>query len=143
MEKKFSEILKNAKLDFEIRKEEINLDKLYRELGKMVYWGRKENDKDDEFIDGFCDIISYKISIIKKMEKRAKLIKEGSKPKKKVKTKAQTKEKTKKVEKFIKPEQAPEPIVEENGFSLYKFCPKCQIGNNPLAEKCVYCGEKF
>ncbi len=141
MENKISEILKYAKLNFEIIEQELNLDKLYRELGKLVYFGKKGNEECDKFIDDMCEIISYKINKIEKLENNKNLRKNSSNVEKKVKPKM--KEKTKKVQEFVRPEQAPEPVVEENGFSLYKFCPKCQIGNNPSAEKCVYCGEKF
>lgn len=36
-----------------------------------------------------------------------------------------------------------EPMLDENGYNLYKFCEKCGIGNNPDSKICIYCGEKF
>jgi len=31
----------------------------------------------------------------------------------------------------------------KEGYNIYKFCPKCQVGNNPNAKVCINCGEKF
>lgn len=34
-------------------------------------------------------------------------------------------------------------VKDENGVELLKFCPKCDVGNDPRAVYCINCGNKF
>lgn len=31
----------------------------------------------------------------------------------------------------------------KEGYGIYKFCSKCQVGNNPNAKVCINCGKRF
>lgn len=44
------------------------------------------------------------------------------------------------VEEEVEAMEDREPMVTEEGFTVYRFCPACHAGNHPEAEKCVRCG---
>lgn len=40
-------------------------------------------------------------------------------------------------------DEADDEPVTSGGYAVMKFCPKCRVGNNPNADKCINCGYEF
>lgn len=109
----------------QIQKQKDLLNKLYIELGKITF-KKNENTKNS--------LISLnKINYIKSEQKLCDKINETKKNIYNLQKQSRLELK----------QHAPEPVLNEEGYGLYKFCPKCLVGNNPNATECIYCGEKF
>ena len=140
MENKIKNIFELTKLNIKLKEMKLKRNDLYRQLGKLVY--SKEKNKAENYEkekQEICNSILYLTNEIKCLNKNMNFVKNNNQNNTNMKNKIEKEEK--KV--YVRPEKAPEPIINEEGFSLYKFCPKCQTGNNPQAKECIYCGEKF
>lgn len=135
---------KNVKLCLKIQtnisKHKDIMDNLYNKLGRLTY--NNINNPMDNYKDLISEIfysIKHNENIILELENQVCYIKKRKVKADKVKTK-KSKDNIKKVERSFK---APEPLLNSDGYGIYKFCSKCLIGNNPDADICVYCGSKF
>jgi len=139
LENKIKNIFEITKLNIKLKEMKLERNDLYRQLGKLVY--SKEKNKDENYEkqkQKICNSILYLTNEIKCLNKKVNSVQNNPKTENKLE-----KEEKKEKKVYVRPEKAPEPTINEEGFSLYKFCPKCQTGNNPQAKVCVYCGEKF
>jgi hypothetical protein len=134
---KINALLEQKKIKMAIKNKKNSIDHLYKQLGK-VFYSNKENGKYDDLVQELCEHIKFEKANLKKLIKRLECISKINKQSDYSDFKDNNA-----IEQFKVPDKAPEPIKNTEGLSLYKFCPKCQIGNNPDSENCVYCGTKF
>ncbi len=94
------------------------LKKLYVKLGRLTYINNK--NKINKYKVKFNEICAE----IKKYEKELEELKSNSFQ----------------IDSNVIVEQ---PLQTVDGYNIYKFCNKCQVGNSPSNKKCIYCGEFF
>lgn len=122
-----------AKVEFDIKKAEKELEKAYRAMGRIAYRIEIGSLKrDDQIIKAACQQIKVYEDQIEQLQKEKESIKnqyetntvdvEGQE--------VQTEEET----------DQPKPEKNQDGYFVLKFCPYCKVGNHPDATKCVSCG---
>lgn len=108
----------------DLKKKEKALYKLYVKLGKLTSY----------YIDKNINFISY-IKKAKQIDNKIKGLTSSIK-----KLKKDINKYNKEIKNSI--ENKKQEFTQE-GYGIYKFCPKCLKGNNPNSKVCNYCGEKF
>lgn len=118
--------INNIQLKIKNQKKIINY--LYRKLGKITFTHINQKDNSNnykKYVKETCLQIRNRKRIIKDLEiKKSNIEDEQAKL-------------------YEAPSTAPEPQINSQGYCIYKFCAKCQTGNNPDAKICIYCGQKF
>jgi ribosomal protein L40E len=101
-------------------KKEINkkINMLYRQLGKEIYDSKREYIKIKDY-KHILNKIEKNIDRLESMFNEINIKFEGGE------------------QIIIKPE------ANENGIFLYKFCKKCNAGNNPESTHCIRCKAKL
>ena len=143
---KLKKISKQAKDTFDYAKMEIKIKsygreckKRYTRMGMLVYECRKKgsavNGEEIEHICREIDKFKHKIKIIQRQMEEIKekdcSVLDSDDCSKKEKNKV-----------FLKKKDSNSKDMEKEA-KLLKFCPKCDVGNEPDAEVCVKCGHKF
>lgn len=99
---------------------EINMQ--YRQLGKLVF-GDLKNDR--------LNVSKYK--------RRAKKIEQLIRTIHLLEVEMDNVEDLEEPDEIL--EEMSEPVTNEDGIQVYRFCPKCNAGNHPEAKTCIRCGE--
>lgn len=101
-----------------LKTQKLNLKALYMELGKLTF----------KYMNKSCNLTKYNDeskSIYVKIKKTKSKIKYLNS----INLEAQPK--------------SDNESLKYEGYTIYKFCKNCMTGNDPNAQICIYCGEKF
>lgn len=135
--KTFNNLINQKKIVHAIKNKRSIINKLYMQLGKITY--KSKNIKEyNELVQDICNRIRTEKINLKGLKEQLELQIKSTEQ-----TQATQYKKNEVIEQYNVPDVAPEPIKNSDGLSLYKFCPKCMVGNNPDSITCVYCGTKF
>lgn len=110
--------------------------KLYQRLGEE-YYNNYINDKDELCSIPVCNRITSLLREIERLEKRIDDV---------VNTQKDSFDSYKREVRTMwndEMEKAGFVQKDENGVEIFKFCPKCDIGNAHNAGYCMNCGNKF
>ncbi|NLK98625.1 hypothetical protein [Defluviitalea saccharophila] len=121
------------KLNRDYSKEKNKLSLLYEELGRIAYQIHNQETNDVNEIENLCTQIKEQIKVVDQLEHEMNNLRDENHT---IQEDHGTKE-------THIPENIPKPEAGKDGFLLLKFCPECQIGNNPEAKQCISCGHIF
>ena len=143
---KFKQISKQAKDTFDYAKMELKIKsygreckKRYTRIGMLVYECKKKGSAvNGEEIEAICkeiDKFKHKIKVIQKQIEERKS--EDAFEQNNFRGEDFKYDVLEKKDNDLKISRT------ENGIKFLKFCPKCNIGNEPDAKVCAKCGYKF
>ncbi len=138
--KEFSKYAKNtfdhAKMEIKIKAYDRECKKRYTKIGTLVYDSKKKGGAvNGEEIERICkeiDVYKHKIKILQKQIDDIKAANSEN----------FADENCSDDEDIIKANNN-DKMTEEGEIKFLKFCPKCNIGNEPDSNMCVKCGYKF
>lgn len=123
--------IKIKKMELEIIKTNKDIDKVFTQMGKCLYNISEDEVISKDIFEDMINVIKMKKEYINSIKKQIELIKEEDEiNKKKI-------EYTKDIPKFIK------NPADDNQIGVFKFCKKCNTGNDIKAINCKECGEKL
>lgn len=137
--RKTKEAVDRAKLEMQIMKYKKQIKKQYYYLGQIIYSEKIGNRIDEEEVENICNNISFYTTCLDDLERQK--VEEASKETEK---ELEVEIAVEKFEEDLKPSQdIMPPKRNQEGYLLLKFCPKCQVGNNPEVTRCISCGNVF
>ncbi|KAE9635382.1 MAG: hypothetical protein PWP07_1109 [Epulopiscium sp.] len=131
--KKAKDGLDLLKLSRDYSKEKNKLSLLYEELGKLAYQIHNNESDNVNKIETLCSQIKDQIKTVAQLEQEINILKDET----------HTVQEDYETEEIHRSEDIPKPEAGNDGLLLLKFCPECQIGNNPEAKQCISCGHIF
>lgn len=107
----------------EEKRREINhaINMMYRQLGKAVYDDLKKDKLNVSAYNRRINKIDGLIKTIRFMEVDMDNVEEP----------------------IAETTQTSEPVVNNEGIHVYRFCNECNAGNHPEATECIRCGQKL
>lgn len=137
--KKAKDNIDIIKISNDYNKEIKQLNLLYKELGKESYEMYNGKTHNIDRIETLYNQLKEQIKAVNQLEKQIDNIKYEAEVIEITKESEAIEEMK---EKFIN-DSIPKPEAGKDGFLLLKFCPNCQIGNNPDAKQCISCAHIF
>ncbi len=134
----------HAKMELKIKSYSRECKKRYSRMGMLVYECRKKGSAvNGEEIEQICkeiDKYKHKIKVIQKQIEELKSVNDDVVEYESSSNSADSESEynsLKKKDSDLKMSRT------ENGIKLLKFCPECNVGNEPDASACINCGHKF
>lgn len=135
---KTKQAVDRTKVEIDLHKLQYDITQLYKKIGRLTYVAYRDGlDDTEETIEAYLKLIEEKEKRIKEAQHKN----HEQKQEEKVKTEDELPQEQEEGKRLYG--KIAEPVKNQQGFTVMRFCKHCQVGNHPEAIVCVQCGEKL